>query len=186
MSELERLSYVSDKMTITVIGDPSKTILMPLWGKITQIPGAWSTQLDVGENENKSKATAVIWDVMTGSIVHMFPSESVDYTILFYDMSLRRTDLRSRKYSIHDYLKHIIDMKGNYKHALCIIIDDGENERGEIIRACKTKGIKDVYVVGNNSRDIASIKSLVNDICTDVYYQRRKAADARIRTLLSG
>lgn len=180
MTELERLSYIDHRVTITLIGDPSKTVLMPLWASRTEIPGAWSTQLDV----NHTRVIGIIWDIMMDSIVHIFPSDSVDHTILFYDMGLRKTDMRACKYSMSDYLKHITDMKGSYKSTTCIIIAENDPVRGEVIRSCKQKGIKDIYILNNTGKDIASLKPLVSDLVTRVYKTRRDKANLQLREYL--
>lgn len=182
IAELERLSSVNHRVTITIIGDPSKTILLPMWGSVTHVPGAWSSHVSIG----KTKVVGVMWDIMMGSIVHMFPSDSVDHTVLFYDMCLRETDMRSRKYSIADYLKHITDMKGNHKSTTCIIVaQDKIPGRGEVIRACKQKGIKNIYVVNNTGKDIGSLKSLISDILAKVYNSRREEANKKIKQILN-
>lgn len=185
LDQLEILSHVEPRITITIIGDASKTIVMPIWAQRSEIPGAWSVEHNVSILGQEYHCIGVLWDIMQGSVVHMFPSDSVDHTILFYDMSLRRTDIRSRKYSIQDYLKHIIDMKGQHKETTCILIKDEREGQagagaGEIIRACKQKGIKKVYTLNNTGKDIGSLKTLVTDIITRIYTERRRQANQAI------
>uniref|UniRef100_A0A6C0J5I6 Uncharacterized protein n=1 Tax=viral metagenome TaxID=1070528 RepID=A0A6C0J5I6_9ZZZZ len=169
LSELNILSSVDKHITITVIGDTTKTILLQLWANnITEIPGAWSTII----NDN---IICLIWDIMLGSTVHMFPSSSVNHSIIVYDMPLRKTDQRALKYNIQDYLKHAVSMKGNLKNTSCIIIkgpDTGPGTKiGEIIRACKTQYVK-TYIVNNSKSDISSLKYMIRDIATSCYSYR--------------
>jgi hypothetical protein len=188
ISELEIMSYFDNRVTIPVIGDSSKTIIMSMWGEITEIPGAWSKKITIENNGDKEDCIVLLWDVMMGSMIHMFPSDSVDHSILIYDMSLRRSDMRSRKYDIHDYLKHIVDMKGQYSETTCIIIKDDSNSNpsaspspGEIIRACKGKRIKNIYTLSNTGQDISSLKTLVSDVSTRIYNTRRASVNTNIR-----
>jgi hypothetical protein len=167
--KIKKMSKVNPYYNIIIIGDPSKTLLFPLWSEKSEIPGAWTTTI-------KSNI-CTLWDIHVGSISYMYPSNSIDFTILFYDTCLRKTSKTANKYTIKDYIKNITLMKGTHQNSLCIILkseDSSQEEIGSVIRTCKLSGIKDIYVICNNGQDISSLKTMVSDIVEKCYQSRKQ------------
>lgn len=180
--QLRFLTKVNKHIVIPIIGDCSKTLLLPLWAKIAEIPGAWYQNIDY----NNHVLTCNLWDIQQGVITHMYPSDEVDHTIIVYDISFRYHKPGQSKYMFIDYLNQVLTMKGSYKQCSIIIIKNRDNDDiSKILADCRHKHIKKIYTLSKTSQCMQSLTNLVKDVAVEIYQERYNQAQIKIQKLMS-
>lgn len=194
IERLKQLANINTHIVVAVVGDPTKTALLPLWGKVSEMPGAWVNTYTY-EAKSSASATALIcniWDINAGCLVHMYPSSSVDHSIIVCDMEYRYREGKNRKQqlrTIDDYIKQVNTMCGETGCATCIILyENKENYLSEISyirKKCRKAKIGNIYLVCNNSENIGSLSNLIRDRSYDIYNHRCQTAQSALKLAIS-
>lgn len=115
---------------IILTGDSVRKNLAALWGRATELPGTWR------------HSEYIIWDAPAHGSIRMYPSDSVDYTIIVYDAKAGSPD------NVHRYIEAVHYLKGDLARTCCLILrEEGVSILvNNVIRKCKQAGIKYICV----------------------------------------
>lgn len=173
MNKAERIRrlHVSQHIVIDVLGDSSKTILMSLWGSKSKMPCVFYNKFITDRGK---ELVCNIWDTQPGSVTHMFPSGSVDHTIIIYDLKYRSHNPGAKRFTLDDYLKQV---QNQDRITVVIIYDKNKRDQQikhitESIKLCKRRKIGQI-TISDDVCDVNSIVDLVKDISFDTFNERK-------------
>lgn len=104
---LEDIVFTSPFVNVVVLGDNSKTLLMPLWGKQTALPGAWT----VVHPMLREGVKATIWDVKKGTVSAMYPHGSIDLVVIVTDDEDKLSLYRRHASTLTDKIPVVLSME---------------------------------------------------------------------------
>lgn len=190
-NEISRLMQLDLRVVFNVMGDKTKSTLLPLWSEPVDphqgMPGAWMARVD---ESDVSPIICNIWD-MGYHHNRMFPSGSVDFTIIVYDCDYRDTEKEFNR-SFEEYIEIARDPAVIPKCGTVVIIiySDHDNKINtkinQIRRDCyRAKfSLDKIIAVPNNSSSICSLSPLIRDLSKRAISERKDAADAALNKLL--
>lgn len=170
MDEIARLKNFSKHITIPVVGDPTKTLLFPLWrSNRGPIPGSWIFKKD-------EEYITALWDVAVGVVTTMFSMNTVDHVILVIDLTYREE--REARHTPLYYVRKATKMS---KNVTAVILKD-KTEHYSVKKLCAKNGIERIIVVQNN---VSIVNNLIETISDKIYENRKKESSKAISEILS-
>jgi hypothetical protein len=176
MDEIVDRFRLDPYITVHVLGDHSKTLLMPLWGKKSPMPGVYIKKTE--------DMIVNIWDIPSSSSssslssnrMSKMHSDSSDVVMLIIDLNYRK----SLSIPSLEPKELISQAKKSQTHLrLAIIITDGQHD--EIEKLCKQENLI-TLVVDNTIWGLPKTVKFLETNLNSLFQKRRENTLAEFRT----
>lgn len=189
-AKLIRNLRLNKHVDIMFLGDPIKSILMPMWARVTQLPGVHQTTYTFPDDH---VVCCNIWDLSVNDpICRMFPLDGTedtgfDYCIIVYDAITRtKSENLEQWISVKDQI--CSQQHPNRECAVIVIVMKTLRTKEEtykhIVDQCEKQKIP-VFPTDNTKQGLSKISNLPKEFAKIVFNKRKNHWLSKVQSILN-
>ena len=180
---------VINHIDFMLLGDPLRSIFLPMWGNSTDLPDVYQKVIDIDSN----KIVLNIWNLNdnTDATHRMFPLDGTintgfDYCIIIYDAISRK---KAENLDLWLSIKDQISSRQHKDRTCDVIVIVAKTSKTEeslyknVTDYCNKHNIN-IIMINNSDEDFTNLRDLTEKLSNLIYNKRKNRVSEKIKEIL--